>query len=182
MAIIEDLDPDVLLKIDLMIIIFSPEVIFFEGTIFFDESTLSVLNERCEGNSNDEEVLERCVSFLTGKISFSEGFSWRGSEDEVEKLATLLIGGKIFSTKGALWNILLSLKDEWECALDASADAIKSDATNESLVLFSFLSDFLAFADDEVLRISDEGWVSKVSSSLVPFYDSQLHDLSWMKN
>ena len=50
MAMKKDLDPDFLLKIDLMLIIFSPEVTFFEGPIFFDESTFSVLNERCEGN------------------------------------------------------------------------------------------------------------------------------------
>ena len=75
MAINEDLDPNFLLKIDLMLIIFSPEVTFFEGPIFFNESYFSVLNERCEGNSKDKEVLKRFESFLTGKFSFSEGFS-----------------------------------------------------------------------------------------------------------
>ena len=53
MAIKKDLDHDFLLKIDLMLILFSSEVTFFEGLIFFDESAFSVLNERCEGNSKD---------------------------------------------------------------------------------------------------------------------------------
>ena len=75
MDIQNDLDPDFLLKIDLMLIIFSPQVTFFKGPIFFDESALPVLNERCEGNSKDEEGLKRCTSFLTGKFSFSEGYS-----------------------------------------------------------------------------------------------------------
>ena len=80
-----------------------------------------------------------------------------------------MIGGKIFSTKGALWNLLLGLKDELECALDASSDATKADAINESLDLFSFYLDFLAFTDAEVSKFSDEGWVSEVYSSSVTF-------------
>ena len=135
-----------------MLIIFSPEFTLFEGPIFFDETSYSFLNERCEGNSKDEEVLKTRTFFLTGKFFFSEGCSWRISEDEVEKVATLFIGGKIFWTKGALWKLLLDLKDELECVLDSSADVIKADATNEVLVLFSFLSDVLEFIDDEVLN------------------------------
>ena len=107
MTIKKDLDADFLL----MLIFFSPEVTFFEGLIFFNETAFSVLNERCEGNSKDEEVLKRCTCFLTGKFSFSEGFSWRRSEDEVEKVTTLLIGGKIYSRKGTLWHLLLGVKD-----------------------------------------------------------------------
>ena len=108
---------------------------------------------------------------MTGKFSFSEGYSWRGSEDEVDKVATFLIGGRIFSTKGMLWNILLGLKDEWECLLDTSADATKADATNEALGLFYFYLDFLASSDSEVSTFSGEGLVSEVFSSLVPFYE-----------
>ena len=114
MSINEYLDPDFLLKTYLILIIFAPEVTFFGGTIFFDESSFSVLNERLEGNSEDEDVLKRCAYFFTGKFSFSEGCSWRRSEDEVDKVAIFLIGGKIFSIKGILWNLLLCLKDEWE--------------------------------------------------------------------
>ena len=55
-SINEDLDPDFLLKIDWMVIIFSPKVTLFEGTMFFGESDFSVLNEGYEGNSADEEV------------------------------------------------------------------------------------------------------------------------------
>ena len=64
----------------------------------------------------------------------------------------------------------MGIKDEWECALDASEDTIKSHTTNESLVLFSFLSDFIALAHTEVSTFSDEGWVSEVSSSLFTLY------------
>ena len=66
-------------------------------------------------------------------------------------------------------NLLLGLKDEWQCALDASVDATKADVTNGSLELFSFCLDFLPFPDAKVLKFSDEGWVSEVSSSLVIF-------------
>ena len=77
-----------------------------------------------------------------------------------------MIRGKIFSTKGAFQNLLLGLKDEWYSALDASADTIKVDVTNEALEIFSFLSDFLVFLDAEVSNFSDESWVSEVFSSL----------------
>ena len=66
MAMKKDLDPDVLLKMYLMLIIFSPEVTFFGGPIFFDESTFSVLNKRCERNSKDEEGLKSKFYFLEG--------------------------------------------------------------------------------------------------------------------
>ena len=82
-----------------------------------------------------------------------------------------MIGGKIFSTKGALKNLLLGLKDEWYCALDANADAIKVDVTNKALEIFSFLLDFLVFLGSEVSTYSDESWVSEVSSSLVLFWE-----------
>ena len=75
MAINEDLDPNFLLKIDLILIVFSPEVTFFEGPILFDDSASSVHDERCEGNLKDKDVLKRCASFLTEKFSFSEGCS-----------------------------------------------------------------------------------------------------------
>ena len=101
MAINGDLDPNFLLKIDLMLIIFSPEVTFFEGPILFDDSASSVHVERCEGNLKDKDVLKTRASFLTEKFSFLEGCSWRRGKDEVEKVATFLIGGKILSTEGA---------------------------------------------------------------------------------
>ena len=138
MAINGDLDPNFLLKIDSMLIIFSPEVTFFEGPILFDDSASSVHVERCEGNLKGKDVLKRCASFLAEKFSFLEGCSWRRGKDKVEKVATFLIGGKIFSTEGALWNLLLGLKDEWECALDTRTDVTKADATNETLMFFSF--------------------------------------------
>ena len=72
MAINGDLDPNFLLKIDLMLIIFSPEVTFFEGPILFDDSASSVHDERCEGNLKDKDVFKRYASFLTEKSSFSE--------------------------------------------------------------------------------------------------------------
>ena len=169
MAINDDLDPNFLLKIDLILIVFSPEVTFFEWPILFDDSASSVYDERCEGNLKDKDVLKRCASFLADNISFLEGFSWRRSKDEVEKVNTFLIGGKILSTEGALWNLLLGLKDEWECALDARTDATKVDATNEAPVLVSFCLDLLVFPDAEVSTFSNEGWVSEVLSSLVPF-------------
>ena len=71
--------------------------------------------------------------FLIAQFSFLEWWSWRRSEDEVEKVGIFLIGGKIFSIKGALQNILLGLKDEWECTLDASTDKTKANSTNEVL-------------------------------------------------
>ena len=113
MAINKDLDPNFLLKIDLTLNVFSPEVTFFEGPILFDDSASSVHVKICEGNLKDKDVLKRCVSFLTENISFLEGCSWRRSKDEVEKVANLLIEGKIFAIEGALWNLLLGLKDEW---------------------------------------------------------------------
>ena len=55
-------------NIDVMLIIFSPKVTFFEGTTFFDESAFSVLNERCEGDSKDEEGFEKMHVFLDRKV------------------------------------------------------------------------------------------------------------------
>ena len=40
--------------------------------------------------------------------------------------------------KGTLQNHLLGLKDEWDSALDYSADATKADAANKVLKLFAF--------------------------------------------
>ena len=104
-----------------------------------------MLNERCEVNSKDGDVFKTCASFLKGNFPFSEACSWRRSEgswrrseDEIENVATLVVGGKIFSTKWVLRNLLLGLKYEQECELDASADAITANAPNEALVLFSF--------------------------------------------
>ena len=74
MAINEDLDPDFLLKIDLMLIIFSPEVTFFEGMKFFDAGAFSVLSARCGWKSKDKDVLKRRYDFL-------EWLLWRTSED-----------------------------------------------------------------------------------------------------
>ena len=53
--------------------------------------------------------------------------------------------------------------------MDTNADATKADVTNEALELFSFCLCFLAFPDAEVLKFSDEFWVSEVSSSLFIF-------------
>ena len=64
MAIKKRLDPDFLLKTDLTLISFSPEV------SLFDENVFSFSNERCPGNSQNEESLKRCTSFLTEKFSF----------------------------------------------------------------------------------------------------------------
>ena len=147
MAINKDFDPNFPLKIDLMLIIFSLQVTLFEGPFLFDDSASLVHDERCEGNLKDKDVLKRCASFLTENISLLEGCSWRRSKDEVDKVAMFLIGGKIFSTEGALWNLLLGLKDEWECALDARTDVTKTDRTNETLVLFSFCLDLLVLPD-----------------------------------
>ena len=105
MDINNGLDPYFLLKLDMMIILFSLEVTFLKGLIFFDIRAFSVLSARCEGNSKDEEVLKRQFSFLEGK-------SRRRSEDEVNKVSIFLIRGKIFSTKGPLQNLLLGIKDE----------------------------------------------------------------------
>ena len=102
MAINKDFDPNFPLKIDLMLIIFSPQVTFFEGPFLFDDSASSVHDERCEGNFKDKDVLKRCASFLTENISFLEGCSWRISKDEVGKVATFLNRGEILSTEGAL--------------------------------------------------------------------------------
>ena len=68
MDAMKELDPDFLLKIDLMLISFSTEVTFFEELIFFYAGAFSVLSEGCEGNLKDEEVSKRCVSFLIGKF------------------------------------------------------------------------------------------------------------------
>ena len=81
-----------------------------------------------------------------------------------------MIEGKIFSTKGALQNLLLGFKDEWERALDASAYATKADADNEFLKLFSFFSDAFAFLDTDVATFSDEGWVSREGLDLNEIY------------
>ena len=78
-----------------------------------------------------------------------------------------MAGVKIFSIKGAFQNLLLGLKDERECALDASVDETKYYSTNEVLGIFSFLSDFITFLDAEVSNVSDEGWVSEAYFSLV---------------
>ena len=66
-------------------------------------------------------------------------------------------GGKIFSIKGVLQNILLGLKDERECALDTSVDSNKANETNESLELFYFFLDLISFVDANVSIFSDEG-------------------------
>ena len=68
MAIKKDLDPDSVLKIELMLMSFSPEVSFFEETIFFDANVFSVSNERCTGNSQDEEFLKKMCVFLDRKF------------------------------------------------------------------------------------------------------------------
>ena len=44
MAAKKDLDPDFLLKIDLIMISFSPEIAFFKELIFFDANDFSVSN------------------------------------------------------------------------------------------------------------------------------------------
>ena len=108
----------------------------------------SVLSERLEVRLQDEKVSKRRVSFLIEKFYFSEGWSWRRREDEVEKVEMFLTGGKIFLIKGALWNLLLGIKDEWEYTLDDIADATKADATNEAL----------EFLDAEVSIFYDEGF------------------------
>ena len=63
-AIKNDLDPDLILKIGLMLMVFSPEVILFEGLIFFDAGSFSVLCTTCEGNSKCECVFEKIFLHL----------------------------------------------------------------------------------------------------------------------
>ena len=175
MAINEDLDPDFILKIDFILIIFPQKLLSFK-----DQSSLMKAPSQYWMKdakwTQKMRIVWKCASFLTGKFSFLEWCywrrsedSWRRSEDKVGKIATFLIRGKIFSINWALLNLLFGLKDEWKCALDASADVTKADSTNEALVLFSFFLCLLVFLDDEVSTNSDEGWVSEVLSSLVPF-------------
>ena len=116
--------------------------------------------------------------FFDRAVFFLEVESWRRREDEVEKVGIFLIGGNIFSIKGAFQNLLLSLKDEWGCALDTSTDVTKADVTNEALELFYFWLEFLSFPDAEVSNFFDDGWVSGedsecdlVFSSLVLFFE-----------
>ena len=58
------------MKIDLMIISFSPEVSSIEELTFFDVDAFSVSSERYEGNLQDDIVSKIHASFLIGFFSF----------------------------------------------------------------------------------------------------------------
>ena len=73
MDVKKDFDPGCLLKIDLALMSFYPEISLFEELIFFDANYISVSSERCTRNFQDKEVLKTCASFLTEKISPLEG-------------------------------------------------------------------------------------------------------------
>ena len=77
------------------------------------------------------------------KVDSPENFSNR-KEDEVEKNSIFLIGGKTFLISGALYNLLLGVKEEREYTLGASAEIARD--------IFNFLKGSL----DEGVSISEE--------------------------
>ena len=81
------LDPDFLLKIDLMLISFSAEFSFFEEIIFFHADVFSVLSERYEESLQYEEVSKVRASFLIEIFPFqNDGLG----EEEKMKLRKLV--------------------------------------------------------------------------------------------